>query len=245
VSILSVAGVSAGYGDVTILQDVSIRVEANETVVMIGPNGAGKSTLLKCIAGLVRPSSGKIEVDGTDICKIGPESRVDFGLTYVPQSSNIFSALSVRENLELGLPRRTKPHQFKARVEELCELFPELSGFMEKQAVLLSGGQRQIVAVARALMRRPRLVLMDEPSAGLSPLLTMRMFEHLQKVRESGVSVLLVEQNARQGIAIADRVYVLQGGRNALEGTGKELMNDTRAIDLYLGKGKTPGSGPQ
>lgn len=244
-NILSVTGVSAGYGDVTILHDVSIRVDANETIVMIGPNGAGKSTLLKCIVGLVRPSSGKIEVDGTDISQMGPESRVDFGLTYVPQSSNIFSALSVRENLELGLPRRTRPSEFKARVDELCELFPELLDFMEKQAVLLSGGQRQIVAVARALMRKPSLVLMDEPSAGLSPLLTMRMFEHLEKVRESGVSVLLVEQNARQGIAIADRVYVLQGGRNALEGTGEELMNDTRAIDLYLGKAKTSESESQ
>jgi len=235
-TVLTVEGVTAGYGDVPILADVGISVAERETVVVIGPNGAGKSTLLKCIVGLVRVRSGTITIDGRDCTHAPPEMRPDIGVTYVPQSSNIFSSLTVLENLEISLPRRTSRREFRRRVDDVAATFPELAGILSKAAVLLSGGQRQIVAVSCALMRKPRLILMDEPSAGLSPLLMMRMLEHITRIREMGVSVLLVEQNARQGLKVCNRGYVLESGRNVISGGGQELLNDERTIELYVGR---------
>ncbi|HEX6792944.1 MAG TPA: ABC transporter ATP-binding protein [Casimicrobiaceae bacterium] len=235
-TVLAVAALTAGYGDVPILTDVDIAVGEGETVVVIGPNGAGKSTLLKCIAGLVRARSGTITIGGRDCTHAPPELRPDMGVTYVPQSSNIFSSLTVLENLEIALPRHTSRREFLRRVEDVSATFPELTEMLPKAAVLLSGGQRQIVAVSCALMRKPRLVLMDEPSAGLSPLLMMRMLGHIARIREMGISVLLVEQNARQGLKICDRGYVLESGRNVISGSGETLLNDERTIELYVGR---------
>lgn len=235
-TVLTVAAVTAGYGDVPILTDIDVSVGEGETVVVIGPNGAGKSTLLKCIAGLVRVRSGTITIGGLDCTHAPPELRPNMGVTYVPQSSNIFSSLTVLENLEIALPRHTPKREFLRRVEDVSATFPELTEMLSKAAVLLSGGQRQIVAVSCALMRKPRLVLMDEPSAGLSPLLMMRMLGHIARIREMGISVLLVEQNARQGLKICDRGYVLESGRNVLSGEGAALLNDERTIELYVGR---------
>lgn len=235
-TVLTVAAVTAGYGDVPILTDIDVSVGEGETVVVIGPNGAGKSTLLKCIAGLVRVRSGTITIGGLDCTHAPPELRPKMGVTYVPQSSNIFSSLTVLENLEIALPRHTPKREFLRRVEDVSATFPELTEMLSKAAVLLSGGQRQIVAVSCALMRKPRLVLMDEPSAGLSPLLMMRMLGHIARIREMGISVLLVEQNARQGLKICDRGYVLESGRNVLSGEGAALLNDERTIELYVGR---------
>jgi ABC-type branched-subunit amino acid transport system ATPase component len=235
-TVLTVEGVTAGYGDVPILTDVGITVREKETVVVIGPNGAGKSTLLKCIVGLVRVRSGVIMIGGRDCTHSPPEMRPDLGVTYVPQSSNIFSSLTVLENLEIALPRRTRKREFRSRVDDVAATFPELTGMLARAAVLLSGGQRQIVAVCCALMRKPRLILMDEPSAGLSPLLMTRMLEHIARIRDMGVSILLVEQNARQGLRICNRGYVLESGRNVISGGGQELLNDARTIELYVGR---------
>lgn len=234
--VLTVEGITAGYGDVPILTDVGITVGEKEAVVVIGPNGAGKSTLLKCIAGLVAVRSGTITIGGRDCTHSPPEMRPDLGVTYVPQSSNIFSSLTVLENLEIALPRGTRKREFYSRVDAVAAMFPELRGMLAKAAVLLSGGQRQIVAVCCALMRKPRLILMDEPSAGLSPLLMKRMLEHIARIRDMGVSILLVEQNARQGLKICNRGYVLESGRNVISGGGQELLNDERTIELYVGR---------
>lgn len=235
-SLLEVRGITAGYGDVPILTDVDITVEEKETVVIVGPNGAGKSTLLKCIVGLVPVSIGTISIGGTDCTRLTPEVRPKLGMTYVPQSSNVFPSLTVRENLEVAMPRSTSKRSFEARVDEVAETFPELTGLLSKLAVLLSGGQRQIVAVCAALMRNPRLILMDEPSAGLSPLLVQRMLEHIIRIRELGIAVLLVEQNARQALRIGNRGYVLDSGRNVITGSGSELLDDERTIELYVGR---------
>jgi len=236
VTILIAEDVTAGYGDVPILIDVSISVDERETVVVIGPNGAGKSTLLKCIAGLVNVRSGTIRIDGRDFTHAPAEMRPSIGVTYVPQASNVFPSLSVLENLEVALPRGTPKRDFRRRVDDVSATFPELTTMLAKQAVLLSGGQRQVVAVSCALMRKPRLVLMDEPSAGLSPLLATRMLEHIIRIREMGISVLLVEQNARQALKICNRAYVLESGRNVISGEGEELLNDERTIELYVGR---------
>ncbi|MBN8957699.1 MAG: ABC transporter ATP-binding protein [Rhizobiales bacterium] len=234
--LLQVDNITAGYGDVPILTDVSIGVEERETVAVIGPNGAGKSTLLKCIAGLVPVSSGTIRIAGADCTHLVPEARPRLRMTYVPQSSNVFYSLSVRENLQVAMPRFTPKRDFETRIDEVVATFPELAGLLSKEAVFLSGGQRQITAVCAALMRKPRLMLMDEPSAGLSPLLVQRMLEHIVRIRDLGIAVLLVEQNARQALKISNRGYVLDSGRNVITGVGADLLNDERTIELYVGK---------
>ncbi len=235
-TLLRVENISAGYGDTLILNDVSLTVGESETVAVIGPNGAGKSTLLKCVAGLVPISSGKIFIGDTECSGLRAENRPGLGVTYVAQSSNVFPPLSVWENLEVVLPRFTPKGKVQDRIGELIAIFPELAGLLPKVAVFLSGGQRQIVAVCAALMRSPRLILMDEPSAGLSPLLVERMLEHITRIRDLGVSVLLVEQNARQGLKISNRGYVLDSGRNVVDGAGADLLNDPRTIELYVGR---------
>lgn len=235
-TLLRVESITAGYGDTRILDSVDLTVNENETVAVIGPNGAGKSTLLKCVAGLVPVRSGKIFIDSIDCTAMRAEERPGLGITYVAQSSNVFPPLSVWENLEVVLPRFTPKNKSRDRISELISIFPELAGLLPKPAVFLSGGQRQIVAVCAALMRSPRLMLMDEPSAGLSPLLVERMLEHIARIRELGISVLLVEQNARQGLKISNRGYVLDSGCNVATGSGAELLNDSRTIELYVGR---------
>lgn len=233
-ALLKAEAVTSGYGDVIVLHEVSVEVHPAEVVSIIGPNGAGKSTLMKTVFGLLHPSQGKIVFEGQDITNRSPYDMVTFGMCYVPQVSNVFAALTVEENLEMGayvLPERT----VKARKERIYEIFPRLSERRRQRAGLMSGGERQMVAMGSALMLDPKLVLLDEPSAGLSPVLVDAIFERIAMVNDTGVAILMVEQNAKKSLEMADRGYVLANGRNRFQGAGQELLNDPEVGRLYLG----------
>ena len=232
-ALLEVAGLAAGYGETEILHGVSMRVEAGEIVTIIGPNGCGKSTLMKAIVGLVGVRAGRVSFRGDDISNRATERIVRSGLAYVPQSDNVFPSLTIRENLEMGA--FTRKDDFRGRVDEMFALFPDLGSRPSLKAGNLSGGQRQMLAIARALMLDPELLLLDEPSAGLSPAMVGTTFERLRGVNGAGVSLLLVEQNARQALAMSDRGYVLAGGENRLDGPGQALLDDEEVARLYLG----------
>jgi ABC-type branched-subunit amino acid transport system ATPase component len=232
-SLLSVRGVSAGYEQMEILHDVSIEVQPGEIVTLIGPNGAGKSTLMKTVFGLLRPRQGSIVMDGDDITGLAPSLLVRRGLSYVPQVDNIFPSLTVDENLEMGAVVRTD--DFRARLEEVLALFPNLLPKRRLKAGGLSGGERQMVAMCRALMLDPTLLLLDEPSAGLSPLLVDAVFEKIESINRGGVAILLVEQSAREALRRSHRGYVLAGGQVRLEGAGPALLDDPEVARLYLG----------
>ncbi len=237
-TLLSISSLTAGYGGAPILSDVKMTVSKAELVVVVGPNGAGKSTLLKCIAGLTPRVTGNMEFDGTSLSGLRAEDRIRLGLAYVPQSANVFPSLSVGENLELGYvgERRNRSRNIKQRMSQVLDTFPDLRTALRRQAVLLSGGQRQALAFGKALMAEPSLMLLDEPSAGLSPMLVEQMFGHIAALVDAGIAALLIEQNARQALSVGHRGYVLEGGRNALTGTGQELLHDPRTVDLYLGR---------
>ena len=232
-ALLEVADLAAGYGETEILHGVSMRVDAGEIVTIIGPNGCGKSTLMKAIVGLVGVRSGRVSFRGDDISNRATERIVRSGLAYVPQSDNVFPSLTIRENLEMGA--FTRKDDFRGRVDEMFALFPDLGSRPSLKAGNLSGGQRQMLAIARALMLDPELLLLDEPSAGLSPAMVGSTFERLRGVNGAGVSLLLVEQNARQALAMSDRGYVLAGGENRLDGPGQALLDDEEVARLYLG----------
>ncbi len=232
-SLHSVHGVSAGYEQMEILHDVSIEVQPGEIVTLIGPNGAGKSTLMKTVFGLLRPRQGSIRLNGDDITGLAPSLLVRRGLSYVPQVDNIFPSLTVDENLEMGAVVRTD--DFRARLEEVLALFPNLLPKRRLKAGGLSGGERQMVAMCRALMLDPTLLLLDEPSAGLSPLLVDAVFEKIESINRGGVAILLVEQSAREALRRSHRGYVLAGGQVRLEGAGPALLDDPEVARLYLG----------
>lgn len=232
-SLLTAANIVAGYGPVDILHGVSLRVEPGEFVTVIGPNGSGKSTLLKAIFGLVPPRSGAITFAGQDITGIPTERLVLRGLGYVPQSANIFAALTVAENLEMGAFVRKSA--VAARIDEMYGLFPVLAEHRRRRAGNLSGGQRQMLALARALMLDPRLLLLDEPSAGLSPAIMQTVFEQIQRIQERGVAAVIVEQNAREALNLSQRAYVLADGSNRLEDSAAELLHNPEISRLYLG----------
>ena len=231
--LLDVAGVVAGYGETEILHGVSMSVDQGEVVTIIGPNGCGKSTLMKAIVGLVRVRTGTVCFQERDISGQPPERIVRNGLCYVPQSNNVFPTLTIRENLEMGAFVRNDDH--RGRIEEMFQLFPDLAQRPGQRAGSLSGGQRQMLAIARALMLDPVLLLLDEPSAGLSPAMMDHVFERIREINESGVAVLLVEQNAREALNMSDRGYVLVAGENRLEDTGKDLLDNPEVARLYLG----------
>ena len=231
--LLEVSDVVAGYGETDILHGVSIAVAEGEIVTIIGPNGCGKSTLMKAIVGLVRPKAGTVIFRGQDIASQPPEQTVRTGLCYVPQSANVFPSLSIRENLEMG--GFVRSDDYRGRIEELFELFPDLAKRPTQQAGSLSGGQRQMLAIARALMLDPTLLLLDEPSAGLSPAIMALVFERIQGINRAGVSLLLVEQNAREALRMSDRGYVLAAGQNRLEDSGPALLDNPEVVRLYLG----------
>jgi ABC-type branched-subunit amino acid transport system ATPase component len=233
VSLLSVRGVSAGYEQMEILHDVSIEIRPGEIVTLIGPNGAGKSTLMKTVFGLLRPRQGSIRFNGDDITGLPPSLLVRRGLSYVPQVDNVFPSLTVEENLEMGAVVRTD--DFRARLEEVLALFPSLLPKRRLKAGGLSGGERQMVAMCRALMLDPTLLLLDEPSAGLSPVLVDAVFEKIESINRSGVAILLVEQSAREALRRSHRGYVLAGGQVRLEGSGSALLEDPEVARLYLG----------
>lgn len=224
----------AGYvPGVDILTGCELELVQGELVGIIGPNGAGKSTLLKAMFGLVPISSGSVVLRGQDITEAKAHLLVTLGVGYVPQNNNVFPSLTVQENLEMGAYQR--PSGFAERFEEVCDLFPLLGERRKQRAGSLSGGERQMVAMARALMMRPSVLLLDEPSAGLSPALQDEVFIRCRQINETGVSIVMVEQNARRCLQICHRAFVLDQGRNAYSGTGEELMNDPKVIELYLG----------
>jgi branched-chain amino acid transport system ATP-binding protein len=232
-TVLSMERVTGGYGDADILHDVSLRVDAREIVVIVGPNGAGKSTAMKAVFGLLRVRRGHIWFDGSAIAGWSPDRIVRRGVGFVPQVDNVFREMTVHENLEMGgFIRRDA---LKPAFDRVYALFPDLAAKRRELAGRLSGGQRQMVAMGRALMLDPKLLLLDEPTAGLSPKYMERIFEIVRDVRDAGVSVLLVEQHAKQALAFADRGYVLATGRNRRDGTGVALLGDSEIAQLFLG----------
>lgn len=232
--LLTADGVVAGYEpEVDILKGVDVVVEQGEIVGMIGPNGAGKSTFIKTVFGLVPTRSGRVTFKGEDIADTAPHELVALGIGYVPQLANVFPSLTVEENLRMGI--YLQPKSWEKRVSVVADLFPFLAERSDQRAGLLSGGERQMVAMGRALMMDPQLLLLDEPSAGLAPLTQDMVFDRVSSIAESGVSILIVEQNARRCLQIADRAYVLDQGRNAHTGPGRDLLHDPKVIDLYLG----------
>ncbi|KQQ10295.1 MULTISPECIES: ABC transporter ATP-binding protein [Rathayibacter] len=224
----------AGYvPGVNILNGSNVYVKKGELVGIIGPNGAGKSTLLKAMFGLVNIRQGTVLLNGEDITGMKADKLVSKGVGFVPQNNNVFPSLTIEENLEMGMYQ--KPKMYRQRLEFVTELFPELSKRLKQRSGSLSGGERQMVAMSRALMMDPSMLLLDEPSAGLSPMRQDETFVNVQRINRAGVSIMIVEQNARRALQICDRGYVLDQGRDAYEGAGRELMNDPKVIELYLG----------
>ena len=224
----------AGYiPEVNILNGCDLEVRAGEFVGIIGPNGAGKSTLLKAILGLCKIRSGTITLNGQDITGRKAHELVPLGVGYVPQTKNVFPSLTVKENLEMGC--FLKPSVFKERFAYVAQMFPKLADRAAQRAGALSGGERQMVAMGRALMLEPKVLLLDEPSAGLSPALQDEVFVQCRTINAAGVAILMVEQNARRCLQVVNRGYVLDQGRNAYTGTGRELLGDPNVIELYLG----------
>ncbi len=230
---LEVEGVHAGYGEMEILHGVSIRTGPGEVVTLIGPNGAGKSTLLKTVFGLLRPTRGEVRFRGERVSGQRPEALVRRGLSYVPQVDNVFPSLTIEENLEVGAV--TRKDGVRARLEQVVTLFPNLAAKRRMKVGALSGGERQMVAMGRALMLDPVLLLLDEPSAGLSPIMVETVFAKIAEINRTGVAILLVEQNARDALALSHRGYVLAGGQNRLEGPGQSLLEDEEVGRLFLG----------
>lgn len=232
--LLEVKNVHAGYvKDLNILQDINFRIAPGEMVAVIGPNGAGKSTLAKAIFGLLTPEQGQIIFKGQNIVGLKSDKIVRQGMCYVPQVSNVFSTLSVEENLEMGAFIRSGSLDFLK--QKIYNMFPKLGSRRRQKAGTLSGGERQMLAMGKALMLEPDLLLLDEPSAALSPILVNSVLEQVKAINQTGTAIVLVEQNAKKALAMADRGYVLENGRDRFEGRGIDLLNDPKVGELYLG----------
>jgi branched-chain amino acid transport system ATP-binding protein len=234
---LQVDGLSAGYGPIKALDGVSLEVAAGELVAIIGANGAGKTTLLMAISGIVPARGGRVLFEGRPITGLAPHEIVRLGVGHSPEGRRIFPRLSVRENLELGGFTQTDRVAMRRDIDEVCGLFPVLGDRMGQLGGTLSGGEQQMLALARALVGRPKLLLLDEPSLGLAPLIVAKIFEVIAGLSARGISVVLVEQNARAALRLASRGYVLETGRVTLAGSGKDLAGDRRVRDAYLGEG--------
>ena len=225
---------TGGYGSgPDIISSCSVNVNQGEIVSILGPNGAGKSTAMKAMLGLLNLKSGKVIINGKDISHLSPQDRVKQGIAFVPQTKNVFAGLSVEENLEMGAFLRDESLQ--KIIDEIYELFPILKEKKSQLVGELSGGQRQQVALGRALMIKPSVLMLDEPTAGVSPIVMDELFDHIIKVKKTNVAILMVEQNAKQALSISDRGYVLVTGENRYSGTGKELLNDQRVRSSFLG----------
>jgi ABC-type branched-subunit amino acid transport system ATPase component len=233
--LLSAHGLTAGYGKIDILHDVSLDVHAGEIVSIIGPNGAGKSTAFKTIVGFLTPRQGTVLFDGADITGVRPDRVLRRGLAYVPQGRIVFPQMTVRENLEMGAYIETSRARVAAALERVHALFPILRERGGQRAGTMSGGEQQMVAIGRALMTSPRLIMLDEPSLGLSPKFVTLIFDKLVEMKRAGFTLMVVEQNAVRALGVADRAYVLELGRNRFEGSGQRLLMDPEVKRLYLG----------
>ena len=231
--LLSARDMSGGYGGVDILSSCSIEVDRGEVSVIVGPNGAGKSTAMKAILGLVQLRTGSVLLDGADIGALAPEARVRRGMAFVPQTENVFPSLTVEENLEMGAYLRRD--DISAGVEQVFALFPVLKEKRRQAAGELSGGQRQQLAVARAMMTEPNLLMLDEPTAGVSPLVMDQLFDRILQIKQTGIGILMVEQNARQALEIADTGYVLVNGENRYTDSGAALLADAEVRRTFIG----------
>lgn len=232
---LELKNIDVFYGDVQVVWDVSFSVQSGDIAALIGANGAGKSTILKTISGIVRPAGGKITFDGKEITRMAPYDLIETGLAHVPEARRLFVEMSVEENLDMG---SLKGNAKKAREETkamVYELFPRLKERRKQLAGTLSGGEQQMVAIGRGLMSKPKLIMFDEPSLGLAPILVRDIFEVIKKIRGEGMTILIVEQNVKLSLAIADKAYVLASGRLVMEGTGAALLDDEHVKTAYLG----------
>ena len=238
--LLKVDGLHAGYGRAEVLSGVSIQAAAGSVVAVVGPNGAGKSTLLNALMGVL-PARGELAFDGEPIQRLSLEQRVQRGIALVPETRALFATMPVADNLLLGgyRQRRTPRAEQAARLDEIYRLFPRLHERRAQAAGTLSGGERQMLAIGRALMGSPRLLMLDEPSLGLAPLVVKEIFRIIERLRETGTTILLIEQNARAAMAVADHAYVLETGAIALSGPASELAADPRVIETYLGKARS------
>ena len=237
-TLLEVKNLTVSYGAIKALHDISFSVENKEVITLIGSNGAGKTTTLHAVSNILKKDAGSVFFDGEDITDCAPDKIVERRLIQVPEGRRIFQNLSVRENLELGAYLRRDKAEIRRDTEKVFELFPRLKERLKQNAGTLSGGEQQMLAVARGLMSRPKLFMLDEPSLGLAPLIIKDIFDTIRKINAEGTTVLLVEQNARAALKIADLAYVMETGRITLSGTGKELLADTRIKEAYLGGAK-------
>ena len=233
-SLIKVENLAAGYGLVEVLRNISLEINKGEVVAVLGSNGVGKTTLNNCLSGLIKPNHGKIFFQDEVISNKSPEEIVDMGLIHVPEGRKLFPNLTVKDNLELGSYRRGKSNR-SSNLENVLNIFPKLSERISQTAGTLSGGEQQMVAIGRGLMGDPRLLLLDEPSLGLSPLLVEQMFDLIKKISDNGLTVLLVEQNVTQSLSIADRAYVIEEGAIAISGLSKDLLKNADLKKSYLG----------
>jgi len=233
--LLRAEGLTAGYGKMAILHDITLEVRPGEMVSVIGPNGAGKSTAFKTIVGFLRPTSGRVVFDGQDIAGLRPDQVLVRGLAYVPQGRIVFPQMTVLENLEMGAYIERDATRIRQALDRVCALFPILGERRSRKAGTMSGGEQQMVAIGRALMTTPKLIMLDEPSLGLAPKFVTLIFDKLTEMRRAGFTLMVVEQNAARALAVADRGYVLELGRNRFEGTGAALLADPEVKRLYLG----------
>ncbi len=224
---------SGGYGEVKVIENCNFNVNRGEIVSILGPNGAGKSSAMKAMLGLLKLESGTVVLDEKDISNLNTQDRIKLGISFVPQVNNIFTELTVNENLEMGA--FTSSDDIKDKIEEMYDLFPAIKEKKYQFAGELSGGQRQQVAIARALMNNPSILMLDEPTAGVSPVVMQEIFEHIIQIKEKNIAILMVEQNANQALKISDRGYILVTGQNAYHGTGQELLNDPEIRKTFLG----------
>ncbi len=231
---LRLESVTSGYTDENIIHEVTLEVEEREIVSIIGPNGSGKSTLMKSVFGLTRMRGGRIRFLGQDVTGKRPDELVRLGLAYVPQERNVFSSLTVKENLEMG--GVSLAGEMEERLEGVLELFPRLAERLGQRAGTLSGGEQKMLAVGRAMVTRPSLLMLDEPSAALSPKVMGQLFAEIEEINRRGVTILMVEQNARRALAISDRGYILEMGRNRFQGPAKSLLDNPEVCSLYLGR---------